>query len=132
MENRVSTALLTRKRAKIGEVQPNPDPRFQARMQKRHNHDRPIERAVRRLVRQYKAASDRIERREHGRTHFIRQVKAVADNGRDYTVLTRDISLSARSQSACPMSRRLILPIGDSRTLKYARKSPHWSEWNPL
>jgi len=92
-------------------------------MQKRHNHDRPIERAVRRLVRQYKAASDRIERREHGRTHFIRQVKAVADNGRDYTVLTRDISLSGvrllSNHSLLGQHLRVRIPIEDDSPETY-------------
>ena len=68
--------------------------RIQSRMRKGRNQQRQIHRAVRQLIRRYKAASTEVERREHGRTHFIRTVRASATNSREFTLLARDISLS--------------------------------------
>ena len=68
--------------------------RIQARMRTRENQQRQVHRAVRQLTRRYKTGSTDVERREHGRTHFIRAVRASTKNGRELTLLTRDLSLS--------------------------------------
>src|SRR5262249_44492960 len=63
-------------------------------MQKRDKQQQLIHRAVRQLTRRYKAASTDVDRRMHGRTHFIRPVQATTDGGRTMKLLARDISLS--------------------------------------
>ncbi len=50
--------------------------------------------AVRELVRQYRAVGDRVERREQERIDFVHPVKVQAADGREFTLLTRDLSAS--------------------------------------
>ncbi|MFO0926565.1 MAG: PilZ domain-containing protein [Gemmataceae bacterium] len=53
---------------------------------------RDIEEAVAGLVQAAQAARQRVERREQGRFDFIQPVRVVAEDGREWTVLTRDLS----------------------------------------
>ena len=48
--------------------------------------------AVARLSRGYQAAGGRVERREQGRIDFVQPVQVVAEDGRTYTLLSRDLS----------------------------------------
>jgi hypothetical protein len=48
--------------------------------------------AVRELVRQHRAAADRVERREEERLEFVHPVKVQTSDQRELTFLTRDLS----------------------------------------
>ena len=51
-----------------------------------------IRRAVRRLIREYKAASSPAERRGQDRHDFIQPVKVRTEDNREFTLLSRDVS----------------------------------------
>jgi hypothetical protein len=53
---------------------------------------RDIHRAVRHLIRQHRAADHAVERREEDRLDFIQPVEVVAEDRRQYTLLSRDLS----------------------------------------
>jgi hypothetical protein len=63
-----------------------------ARMEEEQRHQEAIRRAVRRLVRAYKAEAARAERRQHDRVDFIQPVKVQTEDHRQLTLLCRDIS----------------------------------------
>lgn len=56
------------------------------------NEKTAILRAVRKLVRLHRAAARADERREQARTEFVHLVKVHTDDGREFTLLSRDIS----------------------------------------
>jgi hypothetical protein len=51
-----------------------------------------IQAAVARLTQQYQAAHSRVERREQGRIDFVQPVQVVGEDGREFTLLSRDLS----------------------------------------
>ena len=51
-----------------------------------------IHAVVDQLVEQYQHSVQEVERREHGRRDFIQAVEVVTEDGRRYTLLSRDIS----------------------------------------
>jgi hypothetical protein len=51
-----------------------------------------IQRAVRQLLRQYKVEASQTERRQQGRSDFIRPVKVFTEDRRELTLLSRDLS----------------------------------------
>jgi hypothetical protein len=63
-----------------------------SRMEHEQHQQRVIQRAVRQLIRQYKAEAAQIERRQHGRVDFILPVKVLTEDHRELTLLSRDIS----------------------------------------
>ena len=48
--------------------------------------------AVARIIEHHRSGGDRPERREQGRIDFVQVVKVITDDGRAYTLLTRDLS----------------------------------------
>jgi hypothetical protein len=60
----------------------------------RHEQDqqRSIQRAARGLIRGYRTAAGRIERRGQDRIDFIQPVEVRSEDGRTYTLLSRDLS----------------------------------------
>lgn len=54
--------------------------------------DLTIAEAVRRLTEQYQEQRRKVERREQGRVDFIQQVQILLEDGREYGMLTRDLS----------------------------------------
>jgi len=69
---------------------------YQAPVSDRVRHEqsrqRDIHRAVRQLVKQYKALASQVERREQDRVDFIQQVKVRTEDGQEFTLLSRDLS----------------------------------------
>jgi len=57
-------------------------------------HQQDIHRAVRQLIRQHKAEVSQHDRRCQDRVDFIQPVKVVTDDGREFTLLSRDLSAS--------------------------------------
>jgi hypothetical protein len=53
---------------------------------------RGIQRAVRRIIRGQRKTRDRVERRGQERVDFILPVRVTAEDGSEYTLLTRDLS----------------------------------------
>jgi hypothetical protein len=51
-----------------------------------------VRKAVRRLIRQHRAAAARVERRGQDRLDFIQPVICRTDDGREFTLLSRDLS----------------------------------------
>jgi hypothetical protein len=51
-----------------------------------------IGRAVRQLIRKHHTAADRVERREQDRIDFVHPVQVVTEDGRTFTLLSRDLS----------------------------------------
>ena len=64
------------------------------RMQEEQEQQRLIQRAIRRLIRQHQAAAKPKERRLEDRTDFIQPVTVQVEDGRQFTLLSRDLSSS--------------------------------------
>jgi hypothetical protein len=62
------------------------------RLKEEERHHHAIRRAVRELVRACKSEAAQAERREHGRVDFIQPVKVRTEDGREFSLLCRDIS----------------------------------------
>lgn len=62
------------------------------RMQEEQEQQRLIQRAIRRLIRQHQAAARPKERRLEDRTDFIQPVTVQMEDGRQFTLLSRDLS----------------------------------------
>jgi len=67
-------------------------PAVSERARREQDHQQAIVRAIRQIVRQYKAAAREVERREQVRIDFIHPVKVRSEDGREFTLLSRDIS----------------------------------------
>jgi hypothetical protein len=65
---------------------------FSPRLQKKHAQEQAIQKAIRRLVKQHKSHSKADERRGQARIDFIQPVKVRTDNGKEFTLLSRDLS----------------------------------------
>jgi hypothetical protein len=66
-------------------------PPVSARVQAEQSHQREVAHAVRALIDRYRSAA-RVERREHGRVDFVQPVQVTAEDGREMTLLSRDLS----------------------------------------
>src|SRR5205807_1339284 len=62
------------------------------RVRREQTQQRDIQKAVRQLIQQHKAAAGNVERREQDRVDFIQPVKVSTEDQREYTLLSRDIS----------------------------------------
>ncbi len=69
-------------------------PPVSARVRQEQDQQAVIHRAVRQLIRKYRTAASRVERREEDRIDFIQPVKVRTDDGRELTLLSRDLSTS--------------------------------------
>lgn len=67
---------------------------FSPRLQQEQNHQRLIHRAVRSLIRQYKDNAAAQERRQQDRVEYLQPVKVQIEDGREFTLLSRDLSTS--------------------------------------
>jgi hypothetical protein len=66
--------------------------RLRARTRQEQDQLRTISKAVRQLIRRYKAVAIQTERREHGRIHFIQPIKVLAADQNELKFLSRDLS----------------------------------------
>lgn len=62
------------------------------RVRQEQSHQRDIHRAVRHLVKQYRVSHKQIERRQQDRVDFIQSLRAWTEDGREFTLLSRDLS----------------------------------------
>lgn len=51
-----------------------------------------VQKAVRQIIRHYRGAARRVERREEDRIEFVQPVKVRTEDGREFTLMSRDLS----------------------------------------
>jgi len=61
-------------------------------VQRARSQQEDIRRAVRRLIRQHRAAAARVERRGQDRLDYVQPVKVRTEDDREFTLLSRDLS----------------------------------------
>ena len=61
-------------------------------VQQERTQQQVIRKVIRQIIRRQRAEAGRIERRGHDRIEFVQPVKVVAEDGREFTLLTRDLS----------------------------------------
>jgi hypothetical protein len=62
------------------------------RVARQQSQQHGIQKAIRRIIRQYRRAHDQVERRGQDRVDFVQPVQVMAEDGQEYTLLTRDLS----------------------------------------
>ncbi len=62
------------------------------KVRREQEQQRAIHRAVRRMVKLHREAARQVERREQARTDFIQAVKVRTEDGREHTLVSRDVS----------------------------------------
>jgi len=62
------------------------------RVRQEQSQQRGIQKAIRQLIRQYRNAASRLERREEDRIEFVQPVKVKTEDQREYTLISRDLS----------------------------------------
>lgn len=62
------------------------------RVRQEQSQQRDIHRAVRQVIKQYRALASKVERRVQDRVDFIQQVKVRTEDEREFTLLSRDLS----------------------------------------
>jgi hypothetical protein len=76
-----------------------------------------IQQAVRQLIRYYKKSGSLADRRRHDRADFIQTVKVRFEDGRELTLLSRDLSTNGirliGTQSLLGQKLRVSLPLCD-------------------
>src|SRR5262249_36889836 len=84
------------------------------RLEEEQNRQRAIDRAVRGLIRRHKATAARLERRRNDRIDWIQSVKVYTEEGRELTLLSRDLSTTGiRLLGTCRLlgqKVRVVLP----------------------
>jgi hypothetical protein len=87
------------------------------RLELEQNQQRLVQRALRQLIRQYKTEASRLDRRQNGRIDFIQPVKVRTEDGRERTLLSRDISTVGirliGTRSLLGQKVRVLIPRGE-------------------
>jgi hypothetical protein len=87
------------------------------RLQQEQTQQRLIQRAIRRLIRQHQQETNPPERRQQDRVDFIQPVTVEMDGGRQFTLLSRDLSLTGirlvGTRRLLGQKVRVSLPQGD-------------------
>src|SRR3989442_1698803 len=65
---------------------------FRSRLQQDQSQKQQIARTVRKLIRQYRAASSSAERRQEERIDYVQVVKVQTEDGKVFTLMSRDLS----------------------------------------
>jgi PilZ domain len=90
-----------------------PSPRLRAEQRQR----RAVHSALKEVIRQYKSNHAREERRRQGRVEFLQTVRLRLENGRELTVLSRDLSLEGirlvGTSSLLGQKVHLFIPRGE-------------------
>lgn len=91
---------------------------LRARLRSEHQHRQGVKRAARELIRRYKAANVHVERRNHRRIHFILPVRVITSGGKEYRMVSQDISLNGvrvvGAHSLRGQKVRLMMPSIDN------------------
>lgn len=69
-------------------------PEVSDRVRLEQDHQKVIRQAVEELVDQYRTSPSQVERRAQNRFDFVQMVKAQAEDGRELTLLSRDLSVT--------------------------------------
>jgi hypothetical protein len=92
---------------------------FDSRLEQELLQQRRIHRSVRDVMRRHRAQDNQQERRRQGRVDFIKPVRVQAADGREYTLLSRDLSLTGiqllGSRSFLGQKIHVWLPEGDGK-----------------
>src|SRR5258708_38676402 len=64
---------------------------FSPRLQKQHDRQQAIKKAIRRLIKQHRSRLKTDERRGQGRIDFIQPVKVRTDAGKEFALMSRDL-----------------------------------------
>ena len=90
------------------------------RMRQEQTQQRGIQKAIRQIIRYQRAAASKVERREQDRIDFIQPVKVVTDDGRELTLLSRDLSTTGirlvGTRRLLGQKVRVLLPRGEGTT----------------
>jgi len=80
---------LTYRRGKFCFVEP-----ISERVQRERTQQRVVRKVIRQIIRRQRDKAGQVERRGQDRIEFIQPVKVVTEDGRELTLLTRDLSIS--------------------------------------
>lgn len=90
------------------------------RLQQEQSQQQNIQRAIRRLIREYRASATKPDRRGEERIDFIQPVTVELEDGRQFTLLSRDLSTTGirliGTKRLLGHKIRLYLPHGDNST----------------
>lgn len=90
-----------------------------ASLQKSQEQRRTIQRVIRGLIRQYRASTRNEERRKQDRIDFILPVKVQTEDGKQFTLLSRDLSTTGirlvGTRRLLGQKIRVTLPHGDKQ-----------------
>ncbi len=64
------------------------------RVRREQTQQRGIQKALRQIIKRHRAGADKTERRGQDRLDFVQPVQVVTDDGREFTLLSRDLSMS--------------------------------------
>jgi PilZ domain-containing protein len=88
------------------------------RLQQEQNQQQIIQRAIRRLIKEYRASATKPDRRGEERIDFIQTVTVELEDGRQFTLLSRDLSTTGirliGTKRLLGHKVRLFLPQGDN------------------
>jgi hypothetical protein len=65
---------------------------FSPRVQKEHDQQHAIQKVIRKLIKEHRNHNKRDERRGQARVDFIQPVKVRTDDGKEFTLISRDLS----------------------------------------
>jgi hypothetical protein len=87
------------------------------RLQQEQNQQQIIQRTIRRLIKEYRASATKPDRRGEERIDFIQPVTVALEDGRQFTLLSRDLSTTGirliGTKRLLGHKVRLFLPQGD-------------------
>lgn len=87
------------------------------RLQEEQRQQQLIQRVIRRLIRQYRQAAHPKDRRQQDRIDFVHQVTVTTEDGRQFTLLSRDLSVTGirliGTRRFLGQKLQVVLPQGD-------------------
>jgi hypothetical protein len=82
-----------------------------------------VQAAVRDLVERHQAQTTRLERREQGRIDFIQPVKVITEDGREFTLVSRDLSATGirllGTRRLLGQKVRVVISAGEAGSLEF-------------
>jgi PilZ domain len=93
---------------------------FSPRLQKEHAQQQSIQKAIRRLIKQHRNRTKGDERRGQARVDFIQPVKVRTEDGKEWTLMSRDLSATGvrllGTKGLLGQKVQLDLPNGDGES----------------
>ncbi len=87
------------------------------RLQKEHEQQRVIHKAIRQILKNHRAAAKKDDRRGQNRVDFIQPVKVHTEDGKEFALLSRDLSPTGirllGTKQLLGQKLRIDLPVGD-------------------